>query len=184
MVAQQTYRYGGCSGGSSRRKRKSQAPGRGGNVTSYHSGAGLLPTPSTTSQPQPPHSPNCSSETRHLFVAATPIPIPKTTRGYENDLSFHELSYPERWAGPAYSISPPPSSVPIPKFSSRSTMPTRTVSLELPVIAKEGVYIQPLAKSAPNSPRKSRPEKHLFGTADNNATEALRRILNLDICDE
>ncbi|PIN14562.1 hypothetical protein CDL12_12796 [Handroanthus impetiginosus] len=92
-----------------------------------------------------------------------------------------ELHFAERWAGPAYSNSPPPSSLPLPKFSVR---PKRTVSLDLPTLASE-IDKHPIAKSAPASPTRgfSRSPRDLFDSADT-ATKNLRRMLNLDITDE
>ncbi|CAN7042309.1 unnamed protein product, partial [Brassica rapa subsp. trilocularis] len=54
------------------------------------------------------------------------------------------LSYSELWAGPTYSNSPPPTSLPIPKFSLRQKS---TVSLSFPP--------PQAAKSAPVSPTSS-----------------------------
>uniref|UniRef100_A0A7N0SY86 Uncharacterized protein n=1 Tax=Kalanchoe fedtschenkoi TaxID=63787 RepID=A0A7N0SY86_KALFE len=165
------------------------------NCRSFQSGAGLIPTPLKTccrsSSAAVAKSPNCSNsgsdgsfETQELLISSpksTPIPI--KTKGCQNGFRSHEFSYSELWAGPTYSNSPPPSSVPIPKFSTRSK-PARTVSLELPSVAREDIGYHPLAKSAPASPRESHlSARDLFGTADN-ATKALRRILNLDICDD
>lgn len=94
-----------------------------------------------------------------------------------------DLHFSERWAGPAYSNSPCPSSLPIPKFSMR---PRRTLSLEFPRISSE-ISLDPVAKSAPASPtRKWRTcpddlsKGNHFEVADS-ATKNLRRILNLDI---
>ncbi|CAM8922389.1 unnamed protein product [Rhodiola kirilowii] len=168
------------------------------NCRGFQSGVGLLPTPSKTcrsnSSTHVARSPNSfmaesqsadfTSETQLLITSPKSVPIPIKSRDYKSGRRFRELSYSERWAGPTYSNSPPPpSSVPIPKFSTRSK-PTRTVSLELDVIVREDIEIHPHAKSAPASPRELHLfARDLFGTADN-ATKALRRILNLDMCDE
>ncbi|KAL0302109.1 UNVERIFIED_CONTAM: hypothetical protein Sangu_2502500 [Sesamum angustifolium] len=92
-----------------------------------------------------------------------------------------EFSLSERWAGPAYSNSPPPSSLPIPRFSMH---PKRTVSLDFPTVASD-IDLRPVAKSAPASPTRERSPSPscLFDTADS-ATKTLRRILNLDITDD
>lgn len=66
------------------------------------------------------------------------------------------------WAGPAYSNSPPPSSLPIPKFS---LCQKRAASLDVP------------AKSAPVSLTSELKSSADFFVA----TENLRRILNLDV---
>ncbi|CAL9023717.1 unnamed protein product, partial [Prunus brigantina] len=114
---------------------------------------------------------------------STPIAInvksSKKEKPFNGSFSFSEL-----WAGPAYSNSPPPSSLPIPKFSIR---PKRTVSLELPSSASDMEMhpTHPIAKSAPASPTRehSSSARDLFHNADS-ATRTLRRILNLDVDDE
>lgn len=108
--------------------------------------------------------------------SSVPIPIKINTE-------FNELSYSERWAGPAYSNSPPPSSLPIPKFSSR---PKRTVSLDLPSSSAPKFNLFSIAKSAPSSPTRDRitPFSGNFRDSDESATKNLRRILNLDSADE
>lgn len=103
------------------------------------------------------------------------------TRGPENDNFF----YSELWAGPAYSNSPPPSSLPIPKFSIK---PKRTVSLDLPSVSASDIdLLTPLAKSAPPSPTREHHKssrRDFFSSDDEFATKTLRRILNLDLVDE
>lgn len=99
------------------------------------------------------------------------------------------LHMTENWAGPAYSNSPPPSSLPLPKFSMRQL---RSVSLELPSNNDEfgGVVTAattPGFHSAPPSPTRDAPEYSLprgkmqgFSLDVASATKNLRRILNLD----
>lgn len=175
------------------------------NCRAFQSGAGLLPTPfqssyktkpvtrkNTSLSPKTP-SPfvNENRKGSKTVVRSNPVDIPIKIdfQNKEGDFCFSEL-----WAGPAYSNSPPPSSLPIPKFSVR---PKRTVSLELPGSAPE-VDLQPMSKSAPASPTRERSPspygltdcgdvmtktfsaRDLFDTADS-ATMTLRRILNLDI---
>ncbi|URD94258.1 hypothetical protein MUK42_01524 [Musa troglodytarum] len=74
-------------------------------------------------------------------VGANPSPLTpqQTPKGasFADDLCFSEL-----WAGPAYSDSPPPSSLPIPKYYLRQK---RSVSLELPVRRSE-VTMPPIIK--------------------------------------
>lgn len=111
---------------------------------------------------------------------SNPIPINSKPGNLQKSFS-DDLSNSELWAGPTYSNSPPPSSLPIPKFSLRQ----KSVSLELP--EKEfGLKFHPVAKSAPSSPRggscPSPPNSFFHSTAL--ATKDLRRILNLDIDDE
>ncbi|PQP98961.1 hypothetical protein Pyn_09772 [Prunus yedoensis var. nudiflora] len=112
-------------------------------------------------------------------------PIAINVKSSKKEKPFNgSFSFSELWAGPAYSNSPPPSSLPIPKFSIR---PKRTVSLELPSSASD-MEMRPthlIAKSAPASPTRehSSSARALFHNADS-ATRTLRRILNLDVDDE
>lgn len=97
----------------------------------------------------------------------------------ENSLN-DEFSFSELWAGPAYSNSPPPSSLPMPKFSLRTK---RNASLEFPTSASD-IYLRPIAKSAPASPTRERslsPGVVYDGT--DSVTQTLRRMLNLKIND-
>ncbi|KAK8614663.1 hypothetical protein V6N13_068460 [Hibiscus sabdariffa] len=176
---------------------------RGVNCRTFQSGAGLLPTPfkynSTplTKQPSsPPFSPS-SPKTPSPFADGThseparessPIPIssnrtPRNGKPFTEEISGEGFLYSELWAGPAYSNSPPPSSLPIPKFSLRVK---RTVSLDLPA-ADPVVDVHQTSKSAPASPTRelSPSVAELFRSADSaSATKALRRILNLDDTDD
>ncbi|MBA0754586.1 hypothetical protein Gogos_022087 [Gossypium gossypioides] len=163
---------------------------RGINCRSFHFGAGLLPSPFEYSAAPtdrrlsslPPPSSSSSSPN-------TPCPHSKTTmkssttlinnnRATKNgkfsseEISGEGFPYRELWAGPAYSNLPPPSSLPIPKFSLRVK---RTVSLDLPA-ADPFVDVHPTGNSAPAS------VAELFG-CDDSATKTLRRILNLDNTD-
>ncbi|XP_021907629.1 uncharacterized protein LOC110821954 [Carica papaya] len=180
------------------------------NCRTFQSGAGILPNPlrscstpltkrasysssppssfsSSPKEPSPtavPHAVDITQGT--TTVKSFPIPIAKTSHTSENSFS-EELSYErgcssfsELWAGPAYSNSPPPSSLPIPKFSLR---PKRTVSLDLPA-SDPALEIHPMAKSAPASPTREHniSTREIFLSADS-ATKTLRRILNLDNAD-
>ncbi|KAK4441659.1 hypothetical protein Salat_0500800 [Sesamum alatum] len=162
------------------------------NCRSFQSGAGLLPTPSKvfsapvtknacssslsprTPSPSVNESHTCSK--RSAKSSTSPIPIKISFESKEEEPHFSE-----RWAGPAYSNSPPPSSLPLPKFFMR---PKRTVSLDLPTLASE-IDMHPIAKSAPASPTRGRSAfpSDWFDSADS-ATRTLRRILNLDVTDE
>ncbi|EYU40907.1 hypothetical protein ABFS82_14G200800 [Erythranthe guttata] len=155
----------------------------------YQSGAGLLPTPlksfstpvakNALSAPLSPKTPspyfvkNQKGSKGSVKIGTAPIPIKMNFENKEREYRFSE-----RWAGPTYSNSPPPSSLPLPKFSMR---PKRTVSLDLPSMVSE-IDLHPIAKSAPASPtRWNCPSPNdLFDNADS-ATKTLRRILNLDI---
>lgn len=159
------------------------------NCRTFESGAGILPTPlkaCTTpvakgacplSQKTPsPHSEDSKQAKTTGKSSAIAIPFAEASN-YEK--SFHDdFSYCELWAGPAYSNSPPPSSLPIPKFSMR---PKRTVSLDLPGSAPV-MKMHAIAKSAPPSPtREPYPSPRDFTDF---ATKNLRRILNLNIADD
>ncbi|KAK9669604.1 hypothetical protein RND81_13G142800 [Saponaria officinalis] len=117
------------------------------------------------------------------FVKSSPIEISlKGGSGCNKERRFREnVSLSELWAGPAYSNSPPPSSLPIPKFDMK---PKRTVSLELPAFESD-LNLPVMAKSAPSSPTREgiRSSNDFFGDGDF-ATKTLRRILNLDIADD
>lgn len=128
---------------------------------------------------------SCNRKSRGLSLKkSSPVPFNiKVDCDKENYLYCKKLSYSERWAGPAYSNSPPPSSLPMPKFSVPSK---RSVSLELPCLESE-VYLHPASKSAPPSPRREHGNSARNGvySADYaSATKDLRRILNLDMTDE
>lgn len=102
----------------------------------------------------------------------------------ERSLFCNDFSYSELWAGPAYSNSPPPSSLPMPKFFAP---PKRTASLDFPSLSVSDVVLHPLARSAPPSPKREHnvSARKLFHSADHAlATQDLRRILNLDMSDD
>ncbi|KAL4602957.1 hypothetical protein ACB092_10G090500 [Castanea dentata] len=184
----------------------SSVPSRGINCRSYQSGAGILPTPfkafytpvtkHTCSPSSPPSQSYSSSDCNTTHPSAKSAPIDIVRNGCEKEAAFigdestngcscececgsEGLSFCELWAGPTYSNSPPPSSLPIPKFS---LMPKRTVSLDLPsgsdLVADNNHH--PIAKSAPPSPTR----EHSNCTRDMFATKTLRRILNLDVDDD
>lgn len=104
----------------------------------------------------------------------------------EDSLSSSSPPLNERWAGPAYSNSPPPSSLPFPKFSKRQL---RTSSLDIPLAEVElcdDVDV-PGSFSAPGTPSR----KHFSFSSSTvgslglcldvaYATMDLRRLLNLD----
>ncbi|KAF3786140.1 hypothetical protein EJ110_NYTH26093 [Nymphaea thermarum] len=121
---------------------------------------------------------------------SSPIPIASKKKHGIDDLSFalggtdffSSSPRSERWAGPTYSNSPPPSSLPLPKFSLRQK---RSVSLELPGPEREFARA-PVVKSAPPSPSRD-PHFSSSGSAFSldaaSATKDLRRILHLDLQD-
>ncbi|KAL3517592.1 hypothetical protein ACH5RR_020181 [Cinchona calisaya] len=183
---------------------------RGISCRTFQSGSGLLPTPiksfstpvakRTFSPSFSPKTPSTNVNSRSdesknpkkLAKSSSAIPIPmKLKVDFDSSklaCSFNgEFNFSERWAGPAYSNSPPPSSLPIPKFSVR---PKRTVSLDLPTSSASDIDFHPIAKSAPASPTRERSPSpsDLFNdgvrVSVDSATKTLRRILNLDLTDE
>ncbi|KAK4731965.1 hypothetical protein R3W88_024953 [Solanum pinnatisectum] len=171
------------------------------NCRNFESGAGILPTPlkacSTpvtkngysssfcSKTPSPPSliQGKSHSEGQKKSKKSVSIPIDIKLGGdsrMEGSLN-DEFAYSELWAGPAYSNSPPPSSLPIPKFSVK---PKRTVSLDLPTTSPFGIDLPPFAKSAPASPTRERsPSPGVLSDSTDSATQTLRRILNLEIMD-
>lgn len=91
----------------------------------------------------------------------------------ENTLN-DEFSFSELWAGPAYSNSPPPSSLPMPKFSLRTK---RNASLEFPTSASD-IDLRPIAKS-PTRERSLSPGVVYDGT--DSVIQTLRLMLNLKL---
>ncbi|KAL3531327.1 hypothetical protein ACH5RR_010649 [Cinchona calisaya] len=178
---------------------------RGINCRTFQSGSGILPTPVNsffTPVSKRAFSPSFSPKTASPFVnsrsrseevknlkklaKSNAISIPVELNVYVDSATKlgGSFSFSERWAGPAYSNSPPPSSLPIPKFSLR---PKRTVSLELPNLVSD-IDFHPIARSCPASPTRERSPSpgDLFedGFGVDSATKTLRRILNLDLTDE
>ncbi|XP_057780814.1 uncharacterized protein LOC130999313 [Salvia miltiorrhiza] len=188
---------------------------RGISCRTFQSGAGLLPTPlrsysnsstkNSLSAPLSPKTPSPFNENKKSQnVKSSSVAIPIKIK-FEDDSKIH---FSERWAGPAYSNSPPPSSLPLPKFT---MLPKRTVSLDLPTLVSE-IDMRPIAKSAPASPTRGRspsPVGLFYRSSPSNlfelpsmrdtfdspsfgnpldradsATKTLRRILNLDVSNE
>lgn len=105
----------------------------------------------------------------------------KRTRPSSISPSSSRPSQAVLWAGPGFSNSPPPSSLPIPKFSLRQK---RSISLEIPPIElSDDVEVKPHAKSAPSSPVGGSGYDFFNNNEAAIATENLRRILQLDIAD-
>lgn len=200
VVAEHRNQY--CSRGKSHGSaRFGSSPSRGFSEIScraFESGGGLLPSPLkvfsvpfSNGSVLTPRTPTACENSSYQWksgdgrllkrnVKSSPITIKSKDGKKERPLN-QNTPLSERWAGPAYSNSPPPSSVPIPKFSLK---PKRTVSLELPPKVSE-ITPYPIAKSAPASP--TRELKHSaisFLHNDDNATKTLRRILNLDVADD
>lgn len=179
----------------------------------FQSGPGILPTPLQTcstpvvkqalSHPFSLKTPSPSVNTtttsltepkkhsKRFTSKSSAVPIPISLKQFDSNKegskafgSFgDDFLYSELWAGPAYSNSPPPSSLPIPKFS--VVRPKRTVSLELPSVTVSVIDLHPIAKSAPTSPthRDHNSSPRDVFHSDDSATKTLRRILNLDMTD-
>lgn len=138
----------------------------------FQFGAGILPNPHVVH--------------KEISYDQNPKQIKKITKSCSVSIpirgSVNEIFYSELWAGPAYSNSPPPSSLPIPKFS---TKPKRTVSLESPSVSASDVDLFTLImKSAPTSPASDSHgcfQMEFLNSRDDSATKTLRRILNLDL---
>lgn len=131
---------------------------------------------------------------------AVPIPKQRNSERKSPSLSYEittsndvsSLSPPpspsENWAGPAYSNSPPPSSLPFPKFSMRQM---RSVSLELPSTSSEfsdALSTEDLCASSwsvPTSPSREVTPIVIQGFEADvaSATKNLKRILHLDLGD-
>lgn len=176
------------------------------NQGKFHSGDGILPTPVTPGKMC--KTPIGKPGTRFLSSSGfnkTPLAEGKSSnrksRGSslkkssavpfsnkvgpdkENFPYCKKLSYSEHWAGPAYSNSPPPSSLPIPRFS---VPPKPSASLEL-FRAESEIHLQPTSRSAPPSPKREHgisTRNGFRGAYHACATKDLRRILNLDLMDE
>ncbi|CAN6290599.1 unnamed protein product [Urochloa humidicola] len=150
---------------------------QGGNCRAFHSGItiGILPSPPakgvarTRSSPEPKTP---KQQAHHGKKRSRPISISPSTS---------PPSRPELWAGPGFSNSPPPSSLPIPKFSLHQK---RSVSLDFPPADRSDDEDVPVhAKSAPSSPTASSGVSFFSGNEAAIATENLRRILHLKIED-
>ncbi|KAL5702260.1 hypothetical protein ACHQM5_027497 [Ranunculus cassubicifolius] len=161
------------------------------NCRSFYSEAGILPTPVKYCYGSPTSN-GYSSPKTPSSVHTNSVNC-KTSRSNKRNSRINaeglgkcglfnsESCCSELWAGPTYCNSPPPSSLPIPKFSMRRN---RSVSPELPVKSFE-VMLPPMSKSAPTSPRR---ESSTFRNncffSDAFATKDLRRILHLDFDDK
>lgn len=154
------------------------------NCRTFQSSIGLLPSPprifpsygTTLDQ----NYSGCRSEPPKMSRKTNPITISPNHQSPQIPAFYEDLCCSELWAGPAYSNSPRPSSLPIPKFSLRQK---RSISLDLPGSKSEDIVLPPEAKSAPSTsprdPSVSPSADFLLTTAS--ATENLRRILNLDL---
>lgn len=165
------------------------------NCRTFRSGSGILPTPFKSCNNSSLNKKAFSSPVNHNSVVPynekeeKPLknngrsnPIPINFKSFSKVNTFDEgLSDSKLWAGPAYSNSPPPSSLPIPKFTLKQE---RSDSLEFPILTSD-IKKQPISKSAPTSPKRDQfhcPSHFLL--RNEAATKDLRRILHLDIGDE
>ncbi|KAL5231141.1 hypothetical protein ABZP36_029917 [Zizania latifolia] len=181
VISQQRNHHNQHSGGRSKSagshfsSRTNSHGFRGMNCRSFHSSVcvGILPSP-----PPPPVRTYSSPEPKTPKQQHPPCHGGKRSRPISISPSTSPPSRPELWAGPAFSNSPPPSSLPIPKFQKRS------ISLELPPLERsDEVEVKPHAKSAPSSPVGGSGFDFFNDNETAVATENLRRILHLDIAD-
>eukprot|EP00250_Pteridium_aquilinum_P020213 c24749_g1_i2 orf=764-2065(+) len=122
----------------------------------------------------------CTSEGDPTATSISRTPL--TVEGCAHESSQLALSPPmnERWAGPAFSNSPPPSSLPLPTFTRRRM---RTSSLEIPETEVEfhadagSILVPGLPSRSFSLPSVGTFQSHLDV---NYATKSLRRLLNLD----
>jgi hypothetical protein len=144
-----------------------------GNCRTFHSGItmGILPSQPVpraySPEPKTPKQQLHHGKKRSRAISISPSTSPPTR---------HEL-----WAGPAFSNSPPPSSLPIPKFSLHQKC---SVSLEFPPADRsDSKVVRVHAKSAPSSPAAGSGVSFFNDGGTAIATENLRRILHLNIAD-
>nr|XP_043636802.1 uncharacterized protein LOC122607817 [Erigeron canadensis] len=120
----------------------------------FQSGVGILPTPNISSK-LTLNDQNLTQSERIMKHSSVPmqINVKHVDHSVKANISgcMDEFFYSELWAGPAYSNSPPPSSLPIPNFSFK---PKRTVSLDIPSRSDSDDVdlLSLLTKSAPASP--------------------------------
>jgi hypothetical protein len=143
------------------------------NCRTFHSGITMgippsLPVPRSYSpEPKTPKQQLHHGKKRSRTISISPSTSPPTR--------------PELWAGPAFSNSPPPISLPIPMFSRHQK---RSVSLEFPPADRsDGEDVLVHAKSAPSSPAAGSGVSFFNDCDTAIATENLRRILHLNIAD-
>lgn len=121
-----------------------------------------------------------SGKTARNCMIAIPFNLKVDVDSRNEDFLNDELPFSELWAGPAYSNSPPPSSLPMPKFFLR---PKRNASLEFPTSVSD-IDLRPIAKSAPASPTRERSlSPGIVYDGTDSVTQTLRRMLNLEIND-
>ncbi|KAI5070678.1 hypothetical protein GOP47_0015021 [Adiantum capillus-veneris] len=140
---------------------------------------GLAQLRRTTTEPPPPMAKHMVDQyTRSIIQISLSNPkLEAYACSHQFCGSGGDVSCKERWAGPAYSSSPPPSSLPLPKLC----LPhPKLATVKLPSLIKQhsaGVYTQSLSETA--APPFGASE--MGGTWDTAfATNSLRRLLNLD----
>ncbi|KAL3647863.1 hypothetical protein CASFOL_008831 [Castilleja foliolosa] len=157
---------------------------RGINCRTFQTGEGLLPNPSKHCSTKTPIAENTFLASFSPKTPSTPLNgNQKTSKEFSKIKSNNNKRdfFSERWAGPTYSYSPPPSSLPIPKFSMN---PKRTVSLDLPTVALD-FDMHPIAKSAPASPTRERSLSPCgpFDVYDSGSETSLSPCDSLDLSD-
>ncbi|KAG2554612.1 formin-like protein 13 [Panicum virgatum] len=147
------------------------------NCRAFHSSItiGILPSPPAPGVARTRSSPEPKTPKQQVHHGK------KRSRAISISPSTSPPSRPELWAGPGFSNSPPPSSLPIPKFSLHQK---RSISLEFPPADRSDDEVLPVhAKSVPSSPTAGSGVSFFSDNDAAIATENLRRILHLKIED-
>jgi len=147
------------------------------NCRAFHSSItiGILPSPHAPGVARTRSSPEPKTPKQQVHHGK------KRSRAISISPSTSPPSRPELWAGPGFSNSPPPSSLPIPKFSLHQK---RSISLEFPPADRSDDEVLPVhAKSVPSSPTAGSGVSFFSDNDAAIATENLRRILHLKIVD-
>lgn len=119
-------------------------------------------------------------------VSVSPPLVKQSSISSYSDMEVDSMVGNERWAGPAYTNSPPPSAVPLPKFSKKQP---RTFSLELSSVTHQlaettsnqslgDTTLRPRSSGSPCSVSPPHDQKGVWDVTF--ATKDLRRMLNLD----
>eukprot|EP00249_Psilotum_nudum_P020096 c27563_g1_i2 orf=164-1732(+) len=102
------------------------------------------------------------------------------------ELNFDEAAMDENWAGPAYSISPPPSCLPLPTFSLRQLRTSKEQCVDAEVVPGDPRLLLPSALACRQFTIIPTHRPVLGGGEGQldlaSATKDLRRILNLGSC--
>eukprot|EP00250_Pteridium_aquilinum_P019450 c24436_g1_i1 orf=701-2143(+) len=101
----------------------------------------------------------------------------------ELEFGSEDLAPWERWAGPSYINSPPPSALPLPRFSRKHIkIESLTIAEQFEEIVSDQIATKPSSMSALFTGLSGLRESGFGLDAVATATNELRRILNLDLC--